>query len=183
MKITKQLPGGKFVTIIAQWKTEERLEKSCFRFNCDCAGNFFAARSVMDVLNIPDVSDLFLEEVEEVWEQEKYKEYLYRVEILTSEYLGWESTAPIEKYDRSDLEIFYPQKGVKAKRVIPSLSGHLKAPQTDWVTLAYDVKNENGSPVVFINTVYPGRDIGWFDCKDITEREGRVFFDWNHPGE
>lgn len=56
------------------------------------------------------------------------------------------------------------------------------APQTYDLTIIYQFMFFDKKPKVFIHSMYPGYDIGEL-IGDITKRENRIFFDWNHPGE
>ena len=49
------------------------------------------------------------------------------------------------------------------------------------VTLVLEFKSEYDSPVAVIHSLYPGHDVGDLEG-DMTVREDRVWFNWNHPG-
>jgi hypothetical protein len=95
--------------------------------------------------------------------------------------VGWDSTAPRAHFRSTDLEPFSPNRWSAAMRVRPDRM-RLLAPRTSLVTVAYELRctMEDGF-IVQIWTVYPGVDIGALQG-NVTIRENRVFFDWNHPG-
>lgn len=180
MKIQKELYNGKVVSIVSRFKTKQYLETTCFRSNCKCAGNFIFWCSIEDIFKNTSILKLFLEEIQEIWDEGELGEF--SIELENDTFIGWESTSPIENYGSEDLEEFKIKKNISAVR-IKTERIHLKAPKTKLVTFVLEIKKEFDNPTVIIHSIYPGVDIGPLNDKNITEREGRLFFDWNHPGE
>lgn len=104
----------------------------------------------------------------------------YSFEIVFDHPVGWSSTDDLRRYQDRDLEFFRPNRRSEGFRVKPLFS-NLLAPQTNYVTIVFEFKKEHDGPTAVIHTIYPGRDIGEL-VGDVTEREGIVFFDWEHPG-
>ncbi len=113
------------------------------------------------------------------------------VEVEYPQYVGWSSTAPIDSVSSRVLERYEPNPYTVARRVQPSATAVL-APRTKLLTLAVEFRRARGGIEAIVHTIYPGPNIGALrrDPGDqnpqrlnVTEREGVVFFDWNHPGE
>ena len=98
-----------------------------------------------------------------------------------AEFIGWDSTAPIDRFKPEELESFeLNRRGAHGLRVT---GNRVSAPLTDLVTLICQFSREGTSRwIVKVWSIYPGYDVGNL-TGDVSRREGRAFFDWNHPGE
>lgn len=180
MRLFGVLHSGTKVIILARYNTEQRLEKTCFRgLDLALAGNFCKWRSLTMVLANPLVMHEFLCELDDLWGKRDFG--THSLKITTDKVVGWESTASINNYDQESLEPFSLNGKVRGLRVKLSHKD-LLAPQTCELTIIFEFKAEGGDAVCVIHSIYPGHDIGELDG-DVTKREGRVFFDWSHPGE
>ncbi len=166
--------------IIIKAKTEARLAKTCFRAtDSPLAGNFIHWRTAGEVFRNREVTDMFTEELSDVWKNKDFG--LHGVTLELSQKIGWENTDKSENYSSNELEWFKPNRKSSAMRVKTSCTDIL-APQTYDLTIIYQFMFFNEKPKVFIHSMYPGYDIGELSG-NITKREKRIFFDWNHPGE
>ena len=95
--------------------------------------------------------------------------------------VGWESTSALSDYKEDDLERFTINRRSKGLRV-KMCRTDLLAPKTCELTIVYELKIEDDKLVAIIHSIYPGQDIGELRG-NVTVREKRVFFDWNHPGQ
>lgn len=165
--------------VICPIKTEERLKTTCFRGrNQKLAGNFKLWESVEEMFKSSAINEL----KDDFWEQWRKCEFgTHSVTIEMPVHIGWESTANKDKYPMDTLEEFCPNRRSTALRIRSNRTEHL-APLTKDITIVYQLEDQRGEPKVTIWSLYPGDDIGEL-VGDITQREGRVFFDWNHPGE
>lgn len=180
MKIDIILSGGTKCPIIVKAETEERLRRTCFRDTLEpLAGKFIYWQTVHQVLTDNEVAELFTQELSEVWTEHDFGTIGSTLQL--SRNIGWESTDALANYTEDELEIFKPNRRSIALRVKPSCKNRL-APLTCEVTIIYRFALIDDKPKVFIYSMYPGCDIGELN-DDVTAREGRVFFDWNHPGE
>ena len=180
MFIQKKLKGGTGVAIVVRRITEERLRTKCFRgTHHSLAGNFSRWNSVKELFLDEFVIKQFLDELSEM--SLKQETGTYGVSIIHTMPIGWESTAPIENYEQNDLEKFSLNRKSWGLRLKPSRT-NLLAPQTSEITIIFEFKYENTKYVAVVHSIYPGNDIGELNG-DVTDRENRVFFDWNHPGE
>lgn len=175
------LPDGSPAAIIVGRDTEARLSKTCFRGpSVARAGNFFSWRNCEVVLTNPKVLSDLLADALEVIEGEEGNGRA-SVTISLDREIGWESTAPRRLFKEDDLEWFAPNRKSRAERVkLDRL--HLRAPRTSDLTIVYQVRLVQGRGwAIQVWSIYPGEDIGEVRG-NITREEGRVFFDWNHPG-
>lgn len=179
MYIRKRL-AETMITLIVRLSTVKRLSKTCFRGPLlPLAGNFLLWSSVEEVFGDLGVLAQFLDELGERLLIQDIGTHSVCITHSTS--VGWESTAPRENYSDDDLEQFPLNRKSVALRVKPTCL-HLLAPRTRQLTIVYEFKFEGEFPVAVIHSIYPGKDIGEL-CGDVTAREGRIFFDWDHPGE
>lgn len=180
MKIDTTLSDSTKCPIIVKAKTEERLRRTCFRDTFKpLAGKFIYWQTVHQVLTDAEVAELFTQELSEVWGERDFG--IIGSTLQLSRNIGWESTDALDNYVKNELEIFKPNRRSTALRVKPSCRNRL-APFTCEITIIYRFALIKNKPKVFIYSTYPGCDIG--ELKDnVTAREGRAFFDWNHPGE
>jgi hypothetical protein len=178
--ITKILRSDVRVDIVTRYHTENRLAKTCFRgMDIKKAGNFSQWDSVEKVLEDATVLDELLDDLNEVCRDRNIG--TISLNIQHPRIVGWESTDVPEKYNLDDLEHFKLNRKARALRVKTNRTD-LKAPQTNLLTLIYELKLEDGNFVVIIHSLYPGIDVGEL-VGNVTKRENRIFFDWNHPGE
>lgn len=180
MFIGKVLDKGGDVAIIVRSQTEERLRTTCFRDTTQpLAGKFFRWSSVEELFHDHEVMEHFLAELSELWSQQEFG--TSSVSIVHSMPVGWESTAPRSNYAYEDLEEFQLNRRSSALRVDCSRTD-LLAPKTSELTIVFEFKRERDESVAVVHSIYPGVDIGELNG-DVSEREWRVFFDWNHPGQ
>lgn len=179
MFITKKLENGSYVDIIVRHSTEKRLKEKCFRgVNHALAGNFFLWTSADEVFQDPEVLEHFLAEITEILISGDYE--THSVCITCSSTIGWKSTDELCKYASSDLEtliLSHKSQGLRVK----TTHTHILAPQTYDLTIVFELKDEKGKATVIVYSIYPGKDVGEL-TGDVTAREKRIFFDWNHPG-
>lgn len=180
MYIGKTLRAGAPVGIIVGHATEERLQTKCFRgTSLACAGNFQNWNSASQMFRDDEVMNFFLAELDELWIKGEFG--VQSVNILLSKTIGWESTAPLSNYADADLEHLDLSRRSWGLRVKLSRRD-LLTPKTNELTIVFQLKSEDDRAVVIVRSMYPGFDVGELDG-DVTDREKRVFFDWNHPGE
>ena len=180
MYINRELREGLRLTVVVRHHTEDRLKKTCFRgYHNRLAGNFKLWETAESLFRDPIVMEVLLEEVHELWQNRDFGSR--SATVVHSHDVGWESTDLAEKFDLDELERFNPNRHSSALRVKQHLLT-LKAPLAKLITLVFEFKDEDGNPTVIVHSIYPGTDIGELEG-DVTEREDRVFFDWNHPGE
>lgn len=174
-----------------------RLRTTCFRGTYNkLAGNFLRWNSFSDLVydtNFDFVKSLS-ESVERTYEECLKKNADFGNGVVTLDFeeeIGWESTNERYKYHNDKLEEFKLNDRSVALRVKTELK-HIEAPKTTLVTIVYDILIENKDIIASIQTIYPGVYVGPLrntekgkekEIVNITERQGRVFFDWNHPGE
>lgn len=179
MYIRNTLNSGTRASIIVRRTTEERLWSKCFRGTAlQLAGNFLRWCSADQLFRDCEVMEHFLAELDELWSKQEFG--TSSVSINHSMPVGWESTDALENYAEDDLEEFRLNSRSWGLRVKPSRTG-LLAPKTNELTLVFEFKSEGGEAVAVVHSIYPGKDVGELD-RDVTDREKRVFFDWNHPG-
>lgn len=173
-------PSGKTVRIVISQFTMDRLSKTCFRGReVQCAGNFHRWTGANYLLRDEHILTVLLREIEEV--AKNPSEGSESVTIEYSVFVGWESTADKGTYLETDLEEFSPNRHSIALRLKTNRTD-LQSPQTRDVTIIFEFHLERDTPTILIKSIYPGVDIGELDG-DVTRREGRVSFDWNHPGK
>lgn len=166
---------------IVRTETQRRLYTTCFRgTSLPLAGNFLRWDRAYDLLSDPEVSLHLANELTELWEMRELQFGTHSLNILHSTPVGWESTAPLQDYAKTDLEEFDLNRRSWGLRVKPSRTD-LLAPKTNELSIVYEFKSEDGEPTAIIHSMYPGSDVGEL-YGNVTNREKRVFFDWNHPG-
>ena len=180
MQIRKNTPAGRNAIIICLARTEERLAGTCFRGKeKKLAGNFHLWESAEDVFADESVSTALAEEIDDLVENQDFG--THSVTVTHSADVGWESTDNFPLFNSDELEEFYPNNRSHALRVInPSKLGR-KAPRASEVTFVFNLAMQRGELKVTIVSLYPGIDVGEL-VDDITTREQRVFYDWEHPG-
>ncbi len=174
--------------IIVRHTTETRLAITCFRGRTRrLAGNFKAFSRSPDVFDhqliLEGVRMNTLDEIHDLLREQDRKKFVseFSCTIDVKRPIGWESTDEIGKYPSDVLEVFHPNRKSTALRVKPSCTSIL-APLTSLVTLVCElVLEEDDAWAIIVHTMYPGSDIGELK-DDVTQREQRVFFDWDHPG-
>lgn len=184
MKTRLDLGNGIVALVVLTDKTRDRLLplhfKSCIS-GMRTAGMFFNQVTPSGVLENPKVKDELAAHVREIWRGENPQD-TFSIEVHFEDTIaGWSSTADIRNFKEKDLEWFCPNNHSRALRVKLS-SRHIFAPVTKTMTLVFELKSERNAPTIMVRSMYPGRDVGKLDG-DITEREGLVFFDWDHQGE
>jgi len=167
--------------LVCPTATEERLAKTCFRGKGrPLAGNFARWTQIEQVCSDSLVQQALLDFAVDMFDQGRIG--FRRLTVTAETDIGWESTDTVDLFSPDELEDFEPNSRSRAKRVIlPSRLGR-KAPKTNLVTFALKLTREEGALVVSILTVYPGVDIENVSGP-VTENTGRVFYDWDHPGE
>ena len=147
------------------------------------AGNFSRWVSVRHLFLDSGVVDNFLEGLDEIWSENKGKSSTDSLNLEYESMVGWECTDELELYEPEELEPFEPNEESTAMMVKEGRDMYL-APRTKLVTIVFEFIADRPKSVakVLIHRVYPGRDVGDL-FGDITLREGRVFFNLDHPGE
>lgn len=170
-----RLPGGGWIRIVVRGRTSRRLETTCFRGRQHAlAGNFSRWGSADELFHDPLVLRRLLRDCVDA-------EYgTNRMSLRYDEFVGWSSVDQRFGYPDDALEEFHPNRVSVALRIKRERSEYL-APRTDWLTIIYELKQEDIGLVAVIHSVYPGDDIGELSG-DITEREGCIFFYWDARG-
>jgi len=172
--------NGLPAAIIVRAATEERLRAKCFRGRTVCkAGNFSRWSTPVQLFSDTLILEQFLDEISVLWDKKDFG--THSVEIRCDNIVGWSSTAPTIDFAPDSLEQFNPNRKSVALRV-KLFRTDLLARQTKLVTIVYEFKVEAGNPVAVVHSAYPGEDVGELEG-DVTAREERIFFDWNHPGD
>lgn len=167
------------IVIVIRYANANRLKSICFRGKeKNLAGNFSAWSDQHELVSDAD----FLEQlVADVSAAAEVGNTNCRVSIQCSSLIGWSSTDDIEKYAAEDLDDFSPNPHSTGLRVKKDLI-NFTAPNTNMVTVVYEIKDEDDQITVIIHSFYPGRDIGELKG-NVSLRSSCVFFDWDHPGE
>jgi hypothetical protein len=177
---TRCIINHKPVVVIVRHDTESRLAKTCFRGpHLKVAGNFSSWANCGELFkNRFIVSEL----VNDAREALRVNERTNSVTIALENLCGWSGTDGLGKYNHRALERFEPNRRSFAWRV-RTHRRDLLAPRTHILTVVYELKEEADKDqiAVIVHSIYPGSDIGEL-VGDITQREKRIFFDWNHPG-
>ncbi|GEM_PF-1517120 len=166
------------VAFIVRRNAERRLNKRCFRRSKRMAGNFIYWNGVSEVIRQHHVMNSLLVSVRDAL-AENCPENSTCTKVPWV--VGWSSTDARHKYHPEDLETFTPNGKWWALRVKRNCR-KFRAPATNQVTLVYEIKREPRQTAVIVHSMYPGPDVGEL-VGDVTRREDRVFFDWNHPGQ
>ena len=185
MHIDKISENGQSVRISMTNRAKERLPTTCFRreSTIQLAGNFRYWANLAEFFGDNWVHGELLWHIDKLIESKD--EGAHSATLVSRWWLGWESTDLLSKYSRiSDLEKFNPNRRSRALRVRMDRSKYRKAPPTNRVTVVFEFRlaTDVDKHLVIIHSIYPGEDIGEL-AGDVTDREQRVFFDWNHPGE
>ena len=178
MHATVMQAEGFSADVIVPWRDLVRIGKDHFRERKNLAGNFSKWDSLSDMLEDTVVQAKFLKDVKHAWEEQDFDPLSFNIDY--EEWVGWSSTDRLEHYPKDALEEFNPNKRSVALRVKPALTQFL-APQTSRITFIYRLQLLEVTPRLFLFSVYPGEDIG-HKYQNVTEREGVIFFDWDHPG-
>lgn len=170
---------------VIQWgdATARRLADSCFRGRDKVlAGNFSRWVHLDDFADDTFVRTRLLDDaLQSADELGALPSLQRRLSFTYPEVVGWDSTAPRAHFRPTDLEPFSPNRWSAALRVRPDRM-RLRAPRTNLITVTYEFRcTVVDGFIIHIWTVYPGVDIGALQG-NVTRRENRVFFDWNHPG-
>lgn len=186
MYLGKSLKDGSSAAIIVPLLTEKRLSTTCFRgTSLACAGNFMRWNSALGLFKDSMVQEHFLADMFDVRSEHRLRKHKsYSVTVVHTTPVGWESTAPLEHYTGNDVEEFQPTYTDKwwGMRVKTDRT-RLLTPHTNEITIVYAFKiDDRDKAIAVVYSIYPGSDIGELKG-DVTEREKRVFFDWDHPGE
>jgi hypothetical protein len=176
------LPTGQRVRVQFPERTIGRLWTTCFRgTHLRLAGNFSKWNSVGDMISDNDIMRYFVEEFAEAMERREFGTNSFMGDC--DEDVGWASTAPVGSIPYAvrehHLEEFNLNRRAKALRVKPDAG--LSAPKTPIFTVVYELWNGQ-TPTMTVGSIYPGPDVGNL-LGNVSEREGVVFFGWEHPGE
>lgn len=172
--------------------TESRLCDTCFRGKDESlAGNFFLWESFEEMRSCAafreQLESSVIEAIHEYMETDPEEGHFEEsTEIECGFEVGWSSVTSPEGFEADELEPFNLNKHVTGLRVRGTCPKD--APRTSIVTVVYSLyhsfEKKNWSAV--IRSIYPGTDVGILrptgGVKDLTVREGVVFFDWKHPG-
>lgn len=177
------LDDGTCVCVVVRESTAQRLRQTCFRpGDQPRAGNFRHWRQMYSVLDDRIVMDALCNVLAKEIIEYEGEVVEASVQIRHDEVVGWASTSSINGFVAHQLRDFAPNSHTRALVINPKRRD-IRAPQTKLVTIVYEFKyEEDNGWVAVIHSIYPGPDIGELDG-DITEREGVVFFTWEHPGE
>lgn len=182
MHIERKTQSGLTTVIIVAWATEKRLRSTCYRGpSHKKAGNFISFDSSDDLLGHEVVLRELLAQVDTLWARQD-RSGTWSFTLTCPDFIGWESTAPLANYNPNDLEPLRLNTRANALSVKLSPSHQLSAPKTKNITVIFELNSEGEDAVVVIHSIYPGTDVGPLDG-DVTQREQRVFFSWDHPGE
>lgn len=184
MFFTTNLSNGIRANIVVRHGTVERLSGTCFRGRDRAlAGNFSRFERAEDVFNeeeiLTELLDGILWEIQEM-RDEKSRNMTFSRTVDFGAPVGWESTDRAERYPAEALEPFKPNRNSNALRVKLE-RGDIRAPVTNLITFVFQIRKENYEWTVIIHSMYPGEDIGNLKG-NVTKRENRVFFSWEHPG-
>lgn len=180
-----RMPDKTPVYIVMTSEVETRLNGTCFRGRSVArAGNFLLYGSYKDFMDDIQISINMLRICRREILEANSSRFNRRTSFELKDYVGWSSTTDIELFRPDELEPFPLNKSVTAMRVI---SRDCEAPLTKTVTVAIDFRNIENVWQAYICTIYPGRDVGELKpaggITDVSARERRAFFDWDHPGE
>jgi hypothetical protein len=181
MRIQRNFQDGANITILVPLSVRLRLFKTCFRGkHRKLAGNFCLWDWVWSFFSDPLVVDEFVASLEEIRNNQEFGKWSLTIEHNVP--VGWESTDRTELYHNEDLEEFHPNRKSSALRVRPDRTD-LRAPLTNKFTIVFDFHFEKEKHLfVVVRSIYPGVDVGELKG-NITAREQRVFFTWDHPGK
>jgi len=166
--------------MICPIQTKRRLAKTCFRGKYQpLAGNFRQWETVDQVLGDVWIKAELTKEVLDLIKQKAFG--VHSVTISHGMDVGWESTDPLDQFSSDELEPFYPNGNSEALRVALPSKLNRKAPLTNEVTFVFALALMRGQSRFELKSLYPGTDIGEL-YGDISAREQRVFYGWEHPG-
>jgi hypothetical protein len=166
------------IAVIVRDRTKQRLSTTCFRGRPTArAGNFVLWTDVYHVFNDTLIYHHLIADALLAIQEKQYEN---SVCIDYGSTIGWSGTDTLDTYSSDDLEEFRPNHSSQALRVKACCTDKL-APKTSLLTVVYEIKHERNQVAVIVHSLYPGEDIGELRG-NITEREKRVFFDWEHPG-
>lgn len=175
------------ITLTIPHRDLEHLQKHRFRGkHIAKSGNFSAWENISQLLHDEVFYDSLSDRIEHVLNSE-HPWGKHRITITYPEFIGWENTEAVEQYLSSPqefyniLEDYSPSHRWLGLRVKPTRTDIL-VPKTCLLTLMFRITEDEGGFKVFIHSLYPGFDVGNL-VGDVTARERRVFFDWDHPGE
>lgn len=176
---TNDLVGDRTLIIAVRGETESRLSRTSFRgVQKRLAGNFHRFSTARHLILDPEINVHLVDAAKESYHL-GYK--VNSTTIQCGSLVGWASSDDVDLYTDDDVELFSPSRKSTALRVkLDRLT--LTSPQTDLVTIVYELRMELRQVAVIVHSIYPGVDVGEL-VGDITKREGVVFFDWDHPGE
>ena len=171
------------LSLLMDQRIVDRLSKKCFRDPQNPrAGTFHAWHDHYQALHAlkHQLRETIIAELDEA--PSAFDGISCSVECVFPFPVGWSSTADIKDIPLEDLELFKPNARSIAMRVRLG-SKHL-ARQTNIATVIMNIQRSHYGKgfTVFVNSMYPGKDIGDLEG-NITQREGQVFFGWEHPGE
>jgi len=179
------LSDGSPAKIIVRHTTDVRLSATCFRgISLACAGNFSRFSRVREVFQEKALLEGLIRHasasVKELEETPDAHVATFSCTVDMGRAVGWESTSALSRHRDDELEPFNPNRRSHALRVKPERTD-IRAPRTRLITVVFQVRREPDAWAIIIHSMYPGRDIG--DLKgNVTKREQRVFFSWEHPG-
>lgn len=179
---TKVIVNGAIIAIIVRENAKTRLATKCFRGRLiEKAGNFRHWENAEEVFGHDSIRAKFTEQVSAHVLGGNVNPAVLSIDC--SDPIGWESTIPITSVELGGMEEFSINTHAKGLRVLP---GKLPSPKTNILTVICEARHETvnnkSQCTVVIHSMYPGVYIGKLDG-DVSTREGRAFFDWEHPGE
>ncbi len=178
------LPG---INVVVPALVEERMLGKAFRSSIEeCAGEFFLAGNPESLLQHRSIASKFVMAIHTATNPDRELQDV-AISLNADRNIGWESTDEKERYADEMLELWPIGRNATALRVQPTFR-YLKSPRTNVLTVAATVyaprtlhNTHRWLRRVVIRTMYPGIPVGRLKG-DMTEKTGRVWFDWSHPG-
>lgn len=184
MVIHQQYKGLLF-RILLPLTQRQRLSKTCFRgSSVRAAGNFRLWDSFESLMADNKVLALFLGQLAETVADLDHRDLV--TESFTLNYdshVGWASTMSLSALPAdSKVQGFSLNKRGRGLKVVdPTVLAPLTTELTFIVSVQLETIRGKRRWLVFVQSVYPGRDIGELRG-DVSDREGVVFFDFGTPG-
>ena len=184
MVIHQQYKGLLF-RILLPLTQRQRLSKTCFRgSSVRAAGNFRLWDSFESLMADNKVLALFLGQLAETVADLDHRDLV--TESFTLEYgthVGWASTMSMTALPAdSKVQGFSLNKRGKGLKVMdPTVLAPLTTELTFIVSIQLETIRGKRRWLVFVQSVYPGSDIGELRG-NVSDREGVVFFDFGTPG-
>jgi hypothetical protein len=190
MKKQLTLPDGESFHFRVASDVLRRLNLTCFGAlgGKPFAGKFARWPNIETMLANKMFLAVFLKEADSLFGEITGTEgsFVRRVTLRMPEPIGWDTTAPRGGFGTDELDQY--DLNMMTGGLIVKADSPRKAPLTDLITLACHVSRSWGQQAIEIYGMNPGFDIGWISASNgeggnVTEKTGRVFFAFDHPGE